>query len=170
METGSYLTQPASQGESLAAPRAQSSRALQFNVGTMAQPMPAAIAVYELAEVLESPLAQAVPFAPSHCREFVVWQGHVVPVFDLMRYVAGADATAGVVRHVLVAAYQLAPGTPLAYLGIRVVGLPQTIQVADADMVDLPPGQWRPIASSCYSDGLDAIPVLSVQALAALGG
>jgi chemotaxis signal transduction protein len=145
----------------------QASRALQFNAGSAHAALPAAIAVYELAEVLESPAATKVPFAPPYCHELLVWQGHSVPVFDLHQLVNGT-ALETVGRHVLIAAFQTAPGAPLSYIGIRITGLPMSVAVRDADSVALPPGDWARVAVSCYTDGLDAVPILSIGALASL--
>ncbi len=154
----------------------QSSRALKLRVSA---DVALAIAVYELAELLEAPQVQTVPFAPPWCAELVDWAGVPIPVFDFSRGSTGVAAAPENRRgsdapYVLIAAYQAQAGMPLDYIGIRVLGVPLSVAVEDEDFVPLPdsvptPGlTWPQLAVSCYHDGLDTVPIIDIQRAADL--
>ena len=148
-------------------PSPQSSRALKLRVSADTA---LAIAVYELAELLEAPQVQRVPFAPPWCDELVYWAGTPIPVFDFSRG-SGESADA---PYVLIAAYQQHAGRPLDYIGIRVLGVPLSVVVEDKDFAPLPHSapaaglSWVQLALSCYHDGLDTVPILDIQRAAQL--
>ena len=65
----------------------------------------AAVGNLELVHVLpDRPQLRRVPEAPAHCRHVFLWQGHVLPVFDVSHWLGkapddGEDTHLGVFRY-----------------------------------------------------------------------
>lgn len=112
-----------------------------------------------------------VPGAPYYCVGSVVWQGETLPVWDLNALLrAYADVNVPAFRHVLVIAYQAAPGAPLQFHALCApVELPD-IMVSDDMQCPLPADSdlWPLIAISCFAHEGRAVPVLDTARLCML--
>ena len=128
----------------------------------------AAVGELELVHVLlDSPELFTVLKAPRHCRQVFLWEGHVVPVFDLSLWLGeetndagndGDDAHLGVFR------YRPRPGEALCYGSLVIEGAPRQVLVNDSQACDLPVGQesWRQVANACFDYGGRPVPILNL--------
>jgi len=122
-----------------------------------------ALPVHAGVELVESPRLVPVPGMAHFCRGLVAWQGRQLPLIDLQAYLAGVDPqAASPFSHVLVVAYQVAPGAAIDYGAFCAPFLIRMVQVVDRDLCPLPLGQarWDGIAISCFLHQGKAIPVL----------
>lgn len=127
----------------------------------------AAVGNLELVHVLpDAPALYPVLKAPAHCRKVFLWEGHVVPVFDVSRWL-GEAPDAGEDTHIGVFRYRPAPGARLQYGSLIIDGAPRQIQVNDSQACELPTGgeSWRAIAHACFDYGGRAVPVLNLSRL-----
>lgn len=120
-------------------------------------------------EIIENPLFTAVPGAAYYAYGLLLWQGEYIPMIDFdtlhRAYQSAHRITAP--RYALIVAYQTAPQTPLAYGAIALAGLPQTVQVRDADYCDLPTDcdLWPLLALSCFQHKGHVVPILDTSRL-----
>lgn len=122
-----------------------------------------ALPVHAGVELVESPRLVPVPGMAHFCRGLVAWQGRQLPLIDLQAYLGGADAPAAFpFSHVLVVAYQVAPGVAIDYGAFCAPFLIRMVEVVDSDQCPLPLGQacWDSVAISCFLHQGRAIPVL----------
>ena len=118
--------------------------------------------------LIECPTVLAVPGAPYYCLGLIAWQGNLLPLLDLntllRAYPDGGQAPIG---HVLVLAYQSAPGRPVEYGAVCARLLVRMIEVADSQQCDLPGDSdlWPWIALSCFEFEGRAVPVLDTARL-----
>lgn len=122
-----------------------------------------ALPVHAGVELVESPRLVPVPGMARYCRGLVAWQGRQLPLIDLQAYLGGVDAKAAPpFNHVLIVAYQAAPGVAIEYGALCAPFLIRMVEVVDSDQCPLPPGQacWEDLAISCFRHQGKAIPVL----------
>jgi chemotaxis signal transduction protein len=117
--------------------------------------------------LVDSPPVVVVPGAPYYCLGLMAWEGRQLPLLDLdtllRAYPAGEPSTG----HVLVLAYQSAPGRALDYGAVCARSLVRMIEVADSQACELPRDSdlWPWIAMSCFEHEGRAVPVLDTARL-----
>lgn len=124
----------------------------------------AAVGERELVHVLpDPPELFTVLKAPPHCRQVFLWEGHVLPVFDLSLWL-GEDLDDGENAHIGVLRYRPGPDQALRYGGLVIKGTPRQVLVNDSQACDLPSGHqaWRQVANACFDYGGRPVPVLNL--------
>lgn len=124
----------------------------------------AAVGELELMHVLpDAPALHPVIKAPRHCRQVFLWQGRVLPVFDLSLWL-GEDPDGAENAHLGVFRYRPAPGASLHYGSLIIEGAPRQVLVNDAQACDLPDAveSWRQVASACFDYAGRPVPVLNL--------
>lgn len=127
----------------------------------------AAVGDLELVHVLpDAPETFPVLKAPAHCRQVFLWEGHVVPVFDISLWL-GESPDYSENAHLGVFRYRPGPGEALRYGSLVIDGAPRQVLVNDGQACDLPngpggQGPWRRIAHACFDFGGDPVPVLNL--------
>ncbi len=122
-----------------------------------------ALPVHAGVELVESPRLVPVPGMAHFCRGLVAWQGRQLPLIDLQAYLGGLDSPASPpFSHVLMVAYQVAPGVAIDYGAFCAPFLVRMVEVVDSDQCPLPVGLacWDGIAISCFLHQGRVIPVL----------
>jgi hypothetical protein len=118
--------------------------------------------------LLDSPRVIDVPGAPYYCKGLIGWQGRWLPLLDLNALLrAYPEREAPASGHVLVLAYQEAPGRPLEYGAVCARLLVQMIEVADSQRCELPQDSdlWPWVSLSCFEHEGHAVPVLDTRCL-----
>ncbi len=152
------------QGDGEAPPEARApARLLEYKRGCFV-----AFPAHATIGLLENPEVVPVPGAPYYCLGLMPWQGRQLPLLDLdtllRAYPAAAPPDSG---HVLVLAYQGAPGRALEYGAVCAPWLVQMIQVTDSQQCELPPDSdlWPWISLACFEHEGHAVPVLDTARL-----
>jgi chemotaxis signal transduction protein len=119
-------------------------------------------------ELVDQPEFVVVPGMPYFCLGLMAWQGRRLPLLDLDRLLNGPGVLGRPsIGHVLVLAYQCAPGQALKYGALLAPSLIQMIDVIDSQQCPLPtdiPGLPR-ISLSCFEFEGKAVPVLDTARL-----
>jgi len=150
------------EAESRGEPRAPA-RLLEYKRGGFV-----AFAAHATIGLVDRPPVVAVPGAPYYCLGLMAWQGRHLPLLDLNTLLrAYPEASAPAAGHVLVLAYQSAPGQPLQYGGVCAPWLVQMIEVADSQRCELPAegDLWPWISLACFEYEGHAVPVLDTGRL-----
>lgn len=116
--------------------------------------------------LIDNPKVVPVPGAPYYCLGLMPWQGRQLPLLDLNTLLrAYPDADPPPTGHVLVLAYQSAPGQPLEYGAVCAPWLVRMIEVTDSRQCDLPGDSdlWPWISLSCFDDEGHAVPILDAS-------
>ncbi len=118
--------------------------------------------------LVESPPVSAVPGSPYYCLGLMPWEQRWLPVLDLgtlLRAYAGPRVT--VPGHVLVLAWQAAPGRPLDYGAVCAPLLVRMIEAGDSDECALPQDSdlWPWISLACFGHEGHRVPVLDTARL-----
>lgn len=127
-----------------------------------------AFAAHATIGLIDSPAVVPVPGAPYYCLGLMAWQGRQLPLLDLNTLLrAYPDEEAPAAGHVLVLAYQRAPGRPLDYGAVCAPWLVRMIEVADSQQCELPGDSdlWPWISLSCFEHDGQAVPVLDTSAV-----
>ena len=114
-------------------------------------------------ELIDQPVIVMVPGMPSFCLGLMAWQGRRLPVLDLDRFLTGPGVHGSPsVGHVLILAYQSAPGRALEYGAVLAPSLIQMIEVMDSQQCELPVDIERlpRLSLSCFEYEGQAVPVL----------
>lgn len=123
-----------------------------------------ALPIHAGVELVEQPRVVPVPGMPNFCLGLLAWQGRQLPLVDLRAYLQAPDAevVATPASHVLVVAYQAAPGRPIDYGALCAPWLVRMVEVADDQQCPLPADQavWPALAISCFQHRGHATPVL----------
>ncbi len=125
-----------------------------------------AIAERHMVEYVTSPHIIAVPLRPPHCVGVTIWRERWIPVLDLARIDPTSD-TDGEFAHVVVLAYQFAPGEALHHGALVVRAPPREALVNDAMACPLPDdfAALQHLVCACFSLEEKAIPVVDVMRL-----
>jgi hypothetical protein len=116
--------------------------------------------------LIECPPVVAVPGAPYYCHGLIAWQGRQLPLLDLNTLLrAYPEAAEPPIGHVLVLAYQSAPGQPLEYGAVCARLLVRMIDVADSQQCELPGDSdlWPWVSLACFDYAGHAVPVLDTS-------
>lgn len=115
-------------------------------------------------ELIDQPVIVMVPGMPSFCLGLMAWQGQRLPVLDLDGFLTGSGVhgSPSSVGHVLILAYQSAPGRALEYGAVLAPSLIQMIEVMDSQQCELPVDIERlpRLSLSCFEYEGQAVPVL----------
>lgn len=128
----------------------------------------AALAPYATLELLDQPTLVKVPGAAYYCDTLAAWQGQWLAVLDLHVLLEGYRAgNAPPLRHLLVLAYQIAPGQALHHAALSLPALPLNVTVQDRMQCALPGGNdlWPALASACFEHEGQPVPVLDTARL-----
>jgi chemotaxis signal transduction protein len=114
-------------------------------------------------ELIDQPSVVLVPGMPYFCLGLMAWQGRRIPLLDLDRLLTGPGVHGNPsIGHVLVLAYQSAPGQALEYGAVLAPSLIRMIEVADSQQcayaADIE-GLQR-FSLSCFEFEAQSIPVL----------
>jgi hypothetical protein len=118
--------------------------------------------------LLDNPAVAEVPGAPYYCLGLIEWQGRRLPLLDLnallRAYPEPDTAPAG---HVLVLAWQEAPGRPLEYGAVCARLLVRMIDVGDSQRCELPRDSdlWPWISLSCFEHEGHVVPIIDTRRL-----
>ena len=125
-----------------------------------------AVAERHMVEYLLSPQIINVPLRSAHCAGVTIWRERWIPVLDLARANPQPIAQAEHV-HVVVLAYQFAPGQELHHGALVVRAPPREALVSDAMACPLPDdlAALQDIACACFAHEKKAIPVVDVTRL-----
>jgi chemotaxis signal transduction protein len=115
-------------------------------------------------ELVEQPRVVYVPGMPPFCLGLMKWQGRQIPVLDLARLLLGRDSEPGLTTtgHVLVLAYQKAPGHALEYGAVNAPFLISMVSVEDSQQTD-PSTEIKVLTGmslSCFEYQGQAVPIL----------
>lgn len=128
-----------------------------------------AVAERHMVEYLTSPQIINVPLRPPHCAGVTIWREHWIPVLDFIDLAQAnpPPAAAGALVHVVVLAYQFAPGEALHHGALVVRAPPREALVSDAMACPLPDdlGALQRWACACFSLEGKAIPIVDVTRL-----
>jgi chemotaxis signal transduction protein len=127
----------------------------------------AAVGELELVHVLpDPPELFAVLKAPRHCRTVFLWEGLLVPVFDLSQWL-GEDPNDADNAHLGVFRYRPGPREALRYGSLVIEGAPRQVPVNDNQACDLPDDEarWRQVADACFDYAGLPVPVLNLPRL-----
>jgi len=125
----------------------------------------AAVGKLELVHVLpDPPELFSVLKAPRHCRQVFLWQGHLLPVFDLSLWM-GEEAYGDDNAYLGIFRYRPGRDEPLHYGSLMIEGAPHQVQVNDRQACDLPPDpiSWQQVAHACFDHAGQPVPVLNLQ-------
>jgi chemotaxis signal transduction protein len=121
-------------------------------------------------ELVEQPRVVAVPGMPYFCLGLIPWQGRQLPLLDLAKLAAGPIAQGNgnpSIGHVLVLAYQTAPGKALQYGAVCAPSLISKLEVVDSQQCELPKESdlLLRIALSCIEYEGQAVPIVDSSSL-----
>ena len=112
-----------------------------------------------------------VPRSPDYCRSVFIWQGRIIPAFDLSIYLHSAKTDAESVsyteRYICIVNYRDST-TTVHYGALLLYDLPIRTSVNDDQMCELPDNneELRSISSSCFQDADHGpIPVLNLASI-----
>lgn len=125
----------------------------------------AAVGEFELVHVvLDSPLFR-VPLCPPHCNRLLLWEGRLLPVMDLSRWLLEGDDEPK--RYMAILPWRQGQEENLYYGALPLVVPPTRIQVRDEAACSLPqsPLAWRSCSLSCFLYGDRPVPILDVSGI-----
>jgi len=157
------LTATAGEPADVPVKRRAAARLLEYRRGGFV-----AFAPHTTMALVDSPPVVPVPGAPYYCVGLIPWQEGQVPLLDLNALLrAWPDAEPAPAGHVLVLAWQGAPGAPLEYGAVCARSLVQMIEVGDDQACELPTDSdlWPSIASSCFEHQGQVVPVVDTARL-----
>ncbi len=129
--------------------------------------LPIAISDQEMMEYVQASVSYSVPGAPNYCNRVISWQSHLVPVMDIDRLAGIPSDESG--RLLGLMAYQMQPGAPLQYLGLKLKVPPRKIKVDDEQACELPEGisegLLEPICLSCFTYEDRSVVILDIASL-----
>ncbi|MFM9888144.1 MAG: chemotaxis protein CheW [Burkholderiales bacterium] len=121
----------------------------------------AAIGVGHLRHLVAKPELFEIPQTPAGCGRVFVWNDAIIPVWDVPRSL-GVTREFTEANVLAVVAFQLQRDAPTQIAGIALTGPPVRINVVEPTSCALPdPARvWKRIASSCFRNGDQVLPVL----------
>ena len=84
-----------------------------------------------------------VPLTPNHCHKVMFWQDIVIPVINMSVFIDDAVIEGNdenYIEHAFVLAYQNKDHDPVEFLALRLLSIPEKIQVNDESFCDIPNG------------------------------
>lgn len=127
-----------------------------------------AFAAHATIGLVDNPAVVPVPGAPFYCLGLMPWQGRQLPVLDLNTLLrAYPEADSPPAGHVLVLAYQSAPGGALQYGAVCAPWLVRMVEVIDSQSCELPVDSdlWPWISLACFEHEGHAVPILDTSRL-----
>jgi chemotaxis signal transduction protein len=124
-----------------------------------------AVGELELVHILpDRPELFPVLKAPRHCRQVFLWEGLVVPVFDLSLWLGEEGADDSEDAHLGVFRYRPSGGQSLRYGSLIIEGAPRQVLVNDSQACGLPDGResWHQVADACFDYGGRPVPILNL--------
>lgn len=118
--------------------------------------------------LVDQPKLVTVPGAPYYGLGLIAWGGAHIPLLDLESLLrAFPKGKTQVIGHVLVLAFQRAPGRPLEHGAVCAPHLVRTVEVADSQHCALPADSdlWPHTAIACFQFEGAAVPVLDTALL-----
>jgi len=111
-----------------------------------------------------------VPRSPLWCHHVFLWQGHLLPLFDLELFINPAPVNTSNTNHdtrgiVAVIAYEINEGE-ICYGGLKLSAPPAIRVVSDDEICDYPANfsGWDKTALSCFKDPVAGpVPILDIQ-------
>ncbi|MEO5669145.1 MAG: chemotaxis protein CheW [Ramlibacter sp.] len=138
-------------------------RLLEYKYGRFA-----AFPAHTTMGLLARPRIVPVPGAPYYCAGMIAWEGRQIALMDLETLVrAYPSGPLAACEHVLVVAWQSAPGRELAYGAVRAPLLVSMIEVNDSMQCPLPKDcdLWPCIALSSFMHQGESVPILDTGRL-----
>ena len=124
----------------------------------------AAVGEREMVHLVETPRLEEIPQTPLHCRQVLLWEEELLPVFDLTAWLTAQPSPC---EHVSVGivGWQEQPGAIPQYGALMFSGVPKKIQVSDDHECQLPEplAAWKAIAISCVRYDDRSIPILNLS-------
>jgi chemotaxis signal transduction protein len=117
--------------------------------------------------LVEAPTVFAVPGAPSYCAGLMEWSGELVPLVDLNAFAQRRGTEhGGIPTHVLVVAWQQAPGEALQYGAVYAPTLATAVRVSDDQQCD-PPHEHAltSVAAAFFDRDGHAVPIIDTRRL-----
>ncbi len=126
----------------------------------------AAVGEREMVHLVENPQLEEVPQTPLPCRHVLLWEGSLLPAFDLTAWLT-EQSTPLDRFSVGIVGWQEQPHATPQYGALIFTGVPQNIQVTDDQMCNLPeqPATWQAVAASCVRHGDQVVPILDLARL-----
>jgi chemotaxis signal transduction protein len=117
-----------------------------------------AIGEYEMVHIIpEWVRLQSIPHCPAYCHKVFMWQGHLIPVFDLQAWLhqrgnVAEDTAQDSSPIICIVAYK-DDNRNVSFGGMLLSALPYRCEVYDSQICDYPEEEdrWRSIAVSCFS-------------------
>ncbi|MCX7156605.1 MAG: hypothetical protein NTW45_09205 [Rhodocyclales bacterium] len=105
----------------------------------------------ELLHLVPQPALFEVPRAPRHCSRVLIWQDRIVPVWDMLAWLA-PNSRAVNASLLAVVGYQSGPRQVPRFGAVLLAEPPARVVVADTQACELPQDQsaWGRIASSSF--------------------
>jgi chemotaxis signal transduction protein len=125
----------------------------------------AAIGDREMQYVIHSPLTTRIPASPFYCDQVMIWNNHLLPVFDLASWLTDGQQVCQS-RLISVVAYRHKHQHTPHYAGLRLHKAPKRVKVYDEQACTLPEENtaWRKLAASSFKYLDDKhIPILDLQ-------
>lgn len=111
----------------------------------------AAVGRRELLHLVPQPTLFELPRTPRHCSRVMIWQGRMVPVWDLLAWLT-PDSRAVNANLLAVVGYQSGRRQTPHFGAVLLVEPPARVAVADTDACEIPVDQqaWSRIADSGF--------------------
>lgn len=117
----------------------------------------------ELLHLVEQPELFEVPFAPPHCKRVLLWQGQLLPVWEIAAWL-NHDSTTDKIPLIAIVGYQLRRGDMPKFGAIALSEPPVRTRVSDSQGCELPADQagWSQIALTAFLHEGQPVPVLNL--------
>lgn len=125
----------------------------------------AAVGLHEMSQIMLSSSLHKIPTTPFYASEILILEERVLPVVDVPKLLSGNATMTSSNDIIGIAVYQGLPNEPAHYGGLRLAGLPTSIDVEDIQACDLPESMlfWQPLSISCFSHNKEPIPVVDLS-------
>jgi chemotaxis signal transduction protein len=126
----------------------------------------AAIGERELFHLVYEPQLFQVPHCPAHCDRVIVWEGRVLPVWNLRKWLR-PDADTPATRLVAVIGYRPDDRDDTEFGAVEIAAPPQRIVACDDDACALPADSpaWVRISTSCFAHNRKQVPALNLTSM-----
>lgn len=126
----------------------------------------AAIGERELFHLVFEPELFPVPQCPAYCARVIAWEGRLLPVWDVGRWLQPAVDTAAPWL-VAVVGYQREGAQETEFGALGIAAPPQRIVARDEDVCALPDDSlaWESISTSCFAHDHKRVPALNLTSM-----